>query len=240
MNTSDSSLRILSIDVGGSGIKACLLDPKGNVTEDFRKIPTPKPATPAAVLEAIGTLVSGFPGFDCISLGFPGYVRDEKVFTAPNLDNAAWAGFPLGAELTRIFGKPARVVNDADLQGLGIARGQGLEMVMTLGTGFGTALMLNGKLLPHLELAHLPASKSKDFDAYIGEAALLEVGEKKWNERMERVLDIFRTVVNYDQLFISGGNAKKLRVALGPNVHIVSNREGIRGGARLWNHFAAS
>ncbi len=136
--------------------------------------------------------------------------------------------------LTEKLGRPARVVNDADLQGLGLAEGKGLEMVMTLGTGFGTALMLDGTLLPHLELAHLQATKNKDYDAWIGEAALQKTGEKKWNERMEKVLHTFRTVVNYDRLYISGGNAKKLSIRLGSNEKIVNNREGIRGGARLW------
>ena len=85
-----------------------------------------------------------------------------------------------------------------------------------------------------MELAHLPATKSKDFDAYIGNAALQKIGEKKWNERMYRVLHIFKTVVNYDILYISGGNAKKLTIVLDDNVKIVSNREGIVGGAMLW------
>ena len=105
---------------------------------------------------------------------------------------------------------------------------------MTLGTGFGTAILNDGVLLPHMELAHLPATKSKDFDAYIGNAALQKIGEKKWNERMYRVLHIFKTVVNYDILYISGGNAKKLTIVLDDNVKIVSNREGIVGGAMLW------
>jgi polyphosphate glucokinase len=136
--------------------------------------------------------------------------------------------------LEQKLGRPARVVNDADLQGLGFAEGHGLEMVMTLGTGFGTALMLHGSLLPHLELAHLPVTKNKDYDAWIGEAALHRVGEKKWNRRMEKVIHTFRTVINYDRLYISGGNAKKLSFPLDSNIKIVSNREGIRGGARLW------
>jgi polyphosphate glucokinase len=226
--------RILSIDIGGTGIKACMLNQDGEVLEDFRKISTPQPAGPDNIVFAIMQLVAGFGNFDAVSAGFPGYVRDGIVYTAPNLDNKAWHLVNLNQLLSDKLGRPAQVVNDADLQGLGLAAGKGLEMVMTLGTGFGTALMLHGNLLPHLELAHLPATKTKDYDAWIGEAALQKIGEKKWNERMEKVLHTFRTVVNYDALFISGGNAKKLSIPLAGNEKIVSNREGIKGGARLW------
>ena len=226
--------RILSIDIGGTGLKACMLDRQGEMLEDYRKIATPENAGPENVLHAIMSLASQFGEFDAVSAGFPGYVRDGVVYTAPNLDNMAWHGVNLSFLLEQKLGRPSQVVNDADLQGLGFAEGEGLEMVMTLGTGFGTALMLNGVLLPHLELAHLPVTKSKDYDAWIGEEALKKVGEKKWNRRMEKVLQTFRTVINYDKLYISGGNAKKLTLPLESNVRVVSNKDGIRGGARLW------
>lgn len=234
MNSTITPNRILSIDIGGSGIKASLLDTEGNVLVDYKKTNTPSPANPENILKTIVQLVRDFPEFDAISAGFPGYVRDGIVHTAPNLDNDAWKLTNLNEALENALGKPSRVVNDADLQGLGIASGKGLEMVMTLGTGFGTALILNGVLLPHLELAHLPVKKDKDYDAYIGEKALQEIGEKKWNKRMQKVLHTFRTVINYDFLYISGGNAKRLSFPLDDNVKIVSNRDGIKGGARLW------
>lgn len=234
MNSTPTPNRILSIDIGGTGIKASLLDLEGNVLVDYKKTNTPSPADPDNILKSIVQLVQDFPEFDAISAGFPGYVRDGIVHTAPNLDNEAWKFTNLNERLEKALGKPARVVNDADLQGLGIAGGKGLEMVMTLGTGFGTALILNGVLLPHLELAHLPVKKDKDYDAYIGEKALQEIGEKKWNKRMQKVLYTFRTVINYDALYISGGNAKRLSFPLDDNVKIVSNRDGIKGGARLW------
>ena len=233
-NTYSSPQRILTFDIGGTGIKACLLNPEGEMLEDYRKMATPENAGPENVLHAIMTLAAQFGEFDAVSAGFPGYVRDGVVYTAPNLDNISWRGVNLNFLLEQKLERPAKVVTDADLQGLGFAEGEGLEMVMTLGTGFGTALMLDGVLLPHLELAHLPVTKSKDYDAWIGEEALQKIGEKKWNKRMARVLDTFRTVVNFDRLYISGGNAKKLSFPLGENVRIVSNKEGIRGGARLW------
>jgi len=235
MNKKPDQKKILSIDIGGSGIKASMIDQDGKIVAEYKKLSTPSPATPENILNIIKHLALDFPGYDVVSAGFPGYVRNGIVHTAPNLDNESWKMTNFGKQLSDALGKPAKVVNDADLQGLGIVKGNGLEMVMTLGTGFGTAILNNGHLLPHLELAHLPATKSKDFDAYIGNGALLIIGEKRWNKRMERVLEIFKTVVNYDLLYISGGNAKKIKVKLDDNVKIVSNREGIIGGARLWN-----
>jgi len=234
MNSPQDQKKILSIDIGGSGVKACLINQDGKILMDYKKLNTPHPADPENVLQVIKTLANNFQGFDFVSAGFPGYVRDGIVHTAPNLDSESWKLININERLSATLGKPARVVNDADLQGLGIAKGKGLEMIMTLGTGFGTAILNNGILLPHLELAHLPATKSKDFDAYIGNLALKEIGELRWNKRMEKVLHIFRTVVNYDQLFISGGNAKKLSFQLDENVRIISNKEGIVGGAKLW------
>jgi polyphosphate glucokinase len=230
----NATKKILCIDIGGSGIKASLINQDAEVLVEYRKISTPHPANPQNIINAITKLVSDFPEFDVVSAGFPGYVRDGIVHTAPNLDNESWKLTDLSEGLKNALGKPAKVVNDADLQGLGIVSGKGLEMVMTLGTGFGTALLNEGLLLPHLELSHLPATKSKDFDAYIGEKALQEIGERKWNKRMERVFQIFKTVINYDALYVSGGNAKRLRIPLDDNVKIVSNRDGILGGARLW------
>ena len=234
MKKQANSKSILSIDIGGSGIKASLVDQQGKIIKEYKKVSTPTPANPENVLKSIIELSEDFPNFDLVSVGFPGYVRDGIVHTAPNLDNEAWKMTYFNEMLSNALGKPSKVVNDADLQGLGIVKGKGLEMMMTLGTGFGTAILNDGVLLPHMELAHLPATKSKDFDAYIGNAALQKIGEKKWNERMYRVLHIFKTVVNYDILYISGGNAKKLTIVLDDNVKIVSNREGIVGGAMLW------
>ena len=133
-----------------------------------------------------------------------------------------------------LLGKPCRVVNDADMQGLGIAKGTGFEIVVTIGTGFGTAFLHNGKLLPHLELAHHPISNDKDYDAYIGQKALDECGKKKWNKRMKNVLAVIKTVFNYDHLYLGGGNAELLNFPLDKNITVVGNVDGIKGGVKLW------
>jgi len=225
---------ILSIDIGGSNLKAAILDHKGAVLHEYIMIPTPKPATPEILLAAIEALIAGFPGYDYISAGFPGYVKDGVVKTAPNLGTPQWTGVDFRLMLEERLGKPAKLINDADMQGLGVAEGKGLELVITLGTGLGSALIMDGKLLPHLELAHHPVTKDEDYDQYIGEAAMNRIGRTRWNKRMVRVLQILKTVVNYDKLYIGGGNAGALDVPLDSNIQIISNKDGIRGGARLW------
>lgn len=233
MKNSPAPLKFLSIDIGGSHIKSTVLNEKGELQIAYNKIPTPAPASPENVIKAIKTLVKDFPEYDRISTGFPGYVKDGVVKTAPNLDTSIWEDVNLAKNLEAELGKPAKVVNDADMQGLGVVDGKGFELVITLGTGFGTASYLNGILLPHLEFSHAPFGKA-DFDKYISDASLDKLGVKKWNKRVRKVFDVLKTVFNYDYLYIGGGNSDKLNFKLDKNMKIVSNAEGIKGGSRLW------
>ena len=232
----ENTENVLTIDIGGSHIKATILNDQGKPIAEYARMPTPQPATPINVIDLIKELVKNFSGYSKISVGFPGYVRDGVVKTAPNLGTKEWKDYPLEVNIAALLNRPVKVVNDADLQGMGIASGKGLELVVTLGTGFGTALLYNGKLLPHLELAHHPVKTDKDYDEYIGEKALLEKGKEHWNYRMKKVLNILKTVFNYDRLYISGGNAKILNFKLDDNIIIANNKEGIKGGARLWQN----
>lgn len=227
-------LKILTIDIGGSRIKATVLNQLGQFQTDYIKVDTPSPASPENVLDSIKFLIRNFVDFDRVSVGFPGYVRDGVVMTATNLGTELWRLFDLRQKLMDMLERPVRVVNDADLQGLGLVQGKGLELVITLGTGFGTALLHKGFLLPHLELSQHPVTRSKDYDQYIGEKALKKVGLEEWNRRMQHVLQILKAVFNYDHLYISGGNANKLTFILDENISIVSNIDGIKGGAMLW------
>jgi len=202
---------------------------------DYDKIVTPAPASPENLIKTIKTLVKNFPAYDYISVGFPGYVKKGVIKTAPNLDTKLWAGVDLSKKLAEALGKPTQVVNDADMQGLGVVNGKGLEMVVTLGTGFGTALLMNGHLLPHLELAHHPVKDAETtYDKYIGEKALEKYGKERWNKRMQKVFKVLKTVFNYDTLYIGGGNSDLLTFKLDKNMKIVTNADGIKGGARLW------
>jgi len=225
---------VLTIDIGGSHVKATIVDENGNLLFDYKKIDTPSPATPEAIMTAIKTLTIDFPAYDLISAGFPGYIKEGIVKTAPNLGTKLWENIDFSKNLTISLGKPAKVVNDADMQGLGIVKGKGLEMVVTLGTGFGSAFTYNGKLLPHFELAHHPFTKRKTYDLYIGQKALDTIGDKRWNLRIEKVLAVLKTVFNYDFLYVGGGNSSKIRFKVDENVKLVSNIDGIHGGYRLW------
>ncbi|MES2419379.1 MAG: ROK family protein [Bacteroidota bacterium] len=225
---------ILSIDIGGTTIKACILNEKGKLITDFKKTPTPKVATPAAVLKAIKLLTTGFKSFTKISIGFPGYVKMGIVQTAPNLAENKWLNIDLAQQVSNLFGKPVRLINDADQQGLGIVSGKGFEIVFTLGTGFGTSLLFDGQLLPHLELAHLPINKTDDYDDFIGDRGFEKVGKKEWNKRLQYIIEIYKTVFNYDKLYIGGGNANEINFELEKNIKLVSNKDGIKGGAKLW------
>src|SRR5579864_6737889 len=175
-----ASEHILTIDVGGSHIKGCILDSEGNEQMKYKKLVTPVGATPVTVLKTILTLVDGMPDYDKVSVGFPGYVRNGIVFTAPNLQNQHWKHIEFGQQVSEALRRPVRLVNDADQLGLGVVSGKGYELAVTLGTGFGTAVLIDGILLPHLELAHHPIHKGKDYDAYIGEKAMKKAGKEKW------------------------------------------------------------
>jgi polyphosphate glucokinase len=228
-------LRTLAIDIGGTGIKAALLDDAGNLVGDRQRVPTPpKPVGPEDLVQAIDQAVAPLGAFERVSVGFPGYVRDGRVVTAPNLGTDALAGFDLQSALTEHLGKPVRVLNDADVQGFGAIRGRGIEMVLTLGTGAGTAIFRDGEIMPHLELAHHPVSGNKTYDEYIGNAARKKKGRKAWNKRVAKVIGILREVVRFDHLYLGGGNAKEVTFLLPADVTIVPNTDGLTGGIRLW------
>src|SRR5690606_32872417 len=178
--------KVLSIDIGGSRIKGTLLDINGNTLIDYQRISTPKFAGPENVMQGIVELTKNFNGFTKVSVGFPGYVRQGTVYTAPNLGTNKWRKVNLSKALSELLKKPVRVVNDADLQGLGVATGNGLEMVVTLGTGFGTALLMDGVLLPHLEIGQHPYTRRKTYDQYIGNSAFESIGPDKWNKRLKK------------------------------------------------------
>ncbi|RMH06287.1 MAG: ROK family protein [Nitrospirae bacterium] len=223
----------LAVDIGGTGIKAILLDAEGNPLTERSRVRTPRPATPQAVVAAVVKLAGEQGMFDRVSVGFPGVVRQGVVHTAPNLDGS-WQGMELAQVLEKLLHKPVRVANDADVQGLGVIQGRGVELVITLGTGVGSALFVDGRLVPNLELAHHPFHGDKTYEEELGAAALHKVGKKKWNHRLSRAVAVLSRVFNYDVLYIGGGNAKKVALDLGPNVKLVSNMAGLLGGIACW------
>jgi polyphosphate glucokinase len=225
----------LAIDVGGTRLKVGLLDQNGDMVAGPNRVNTPQHPNPQAVVDALVGLAAPLGDFDRISVGFPGVVRHGQVLTAPNLGTLEWQHFPLAASLTDKLGKPARMLNDAEVQGLGVISGKGLECVITLGTGMGFALFQDGLPVPHLELSQHPIHKGKTYDQFIGVVAFREVGRKRWNRRLRRVLACITTLVGFDTLYIGGGNAKQMDLELAPNIRPVSNEAGITGGVKLWD-----
>lgn len=229
-----ASPHTLAIDIGGTGVKAAVLDAAGEMISDHLRIETPKHLTPHGLVDLIAGLTKSLPAFERISVGFPGVVRRGVVLTAPNLGTEQFHGFDLAEALHRRFDRPVRVANDADVQGLAVVHGKGLEMVITLGTGFGSSIFVDGHLGPHLELAHHQFHGGKTYEEELGEAARRQAGDKRWNRRVARAIDTLRALTNFDHLYIGGGNAKRVRLDLPPDVTVVDNTAGILGGIRLW------
>jgi polyphosphate glucokinase len=226
----------LSIDIGGTGLKCSVLDARGTMMHDKIWEATPHPCPPEAMIGIFKAMAARLPPFDRISAGFPGVVRDGRIVTAPHFSDPGWSGFDLAGALADAFGKPARVLNDAEVQGYGVISGRGLELVLTLGTGAGTALFAEGRATPHIELAHHPVHGNKTYNDYLGRDALRHAGPKKWNKRLRRVIGILESLIHYDRLYVGGGNARKIDPdpPLPPNVQCVDNDAGITGGIALW------
>jgi polyphosphate glucokinase len=224
----------LAVDVGGTNVKAAVLDAQGRLAAAQLRAPTPKRATPEAVLAIIAGLAAHLPPFHRISVGFPGVVKGGTTLSAPNLGNRHWAGYKLAEALEQRFGAPARILNDAAVQGLGVVEGPGLECVLTLGTGVGCAVFRNRRLLLHIELGQHRGRKRRTYDQYIGNAVLLKKGERRWNKRVRKTIDMVTSLTNCDVLYIGGGNARKVAPDVPAHVKIVSNTAGVTGGIRLW------
>jgi polyphosphate glucokinase len=231
--TSNSDVETLAIDIGGTGVKMMLLNGKGKPLTDRLRELTPVPATPEAVLALLDQLKQKIPKFDRVSVGFPGVVKQGTTLTAHNLD-PKWKGFDLEQQLEQRWGKPVRVCNDAAVQGYGAIKGNGVELVLTFGTGLGSSLFTDGHLCPGLELAHHPWRKGKTYEEYLGKEGLKKYGLKQWNKFVQKVIEQTAKLFNWDYLYIGGGNAEKIDFQLGPNIMIVSNEDGLLGGVMLW------
>jgi polyphosphate glucokinase len=222
----------LAIDIGGSGIKAMLLDARGKPICERERVPTPAIPTPRAVLRVLEKLRAVLPGFDRVSVGFPGVTKRGVIYSAANL-HPKWVNFPLQRELEKQWKKPARVANDASVQGYGAIKGQGVELLLTFGTGMGSALFTDGKLCPGLELGHHPW-REKTYEDYLGRRGLDKYGKKYWNKMLRDAIEQTAATFNWDRLYLGGGNTKKIEIPLPKNVTIVSNKDGILGGVALW------
>jgi polyphosphate glucokinase len=217
-------IRTLSVDVGGTGIKALVLNERGDALTKPIRARTPVPATPEKVLGVVMRIASRHRDFDRVSLGFPGVVRDGVVKEAPNL-STDWQHVNAVSLFEGRIGKPVRILNDADMQGFGAIAGKGVELVITLGTGCGSALFVDGKLVPNVEVGR----------PKLGEAGRKKMGTMRWHRRVEKFVRRLEEMFHFDQLYIGGGNSGRLSIKkLPPHVRIVSNLNGLVGGIALW------
>jgi polyphosphate glucokinase len=241
----------LTIDCGGGGLKAAVVDDSDALLGGPIRIPTPYPFPPARFVRTLLDIAEQLPPADRATIGMPGMIRHGVVVATPHyvrtagphtsVDpelSAAWIGYDARAALNRAFGRPVLVLNDAEVHGASLVIGTGLELVLTLGTGLGNALFDDGALAPHLELSHAPLRRKRTYDTYIGELQRRELGNAKWSRRVRRVVDGLRPVFRWDRLYLGGGNSElidaKTVARLGDDVTIVPNTAGVLGGSRAW------
>lgn len=221
----------LAVDIGGSALKGSVVDATGALLADRQRVSTPRPCTPARLVEATLALARALPKFDRASVGFPGVVDGGVVYTAPNLGNEAFCRFDATTAFEESLGVPVRVINDADMHGLGVIRGTGVEVVLTLGSGVGTALFLDGRPGPHLGFVAVRKGEAVND---LGTAGFDRLGPRKWSKRVQRLIDSVRELTNFDHVYLGGGNADRLEIDLPHDVSIVSNHAALLGAVRVW------
>jgi polyphosphate glucokinase len=242
----------LSIDCGGGGIKASVLDADGTMLAPPLRIPTPYPLPTASFIDTLVALGARLPAANRVTVGVPGMIRHGVVVHTPHYITvsgprspvdpqlrAGWTGFDLERALNGAFGLPTLVLNDAEVHGADLVRGTGLELVLTLGTGLGCAMFDHGVLAPHLEVSHAPMRWGQTYDTYIGEIERRRFGVRLWSRRVAKVVESLRPVFLWDRLYIGGGNAQlvreEARARMGADVSFALNAAGIRGGAKAWD-----
>ena len=249
---STSSLMTLAIDCGGLNIKGSVLDSGATLHAQPVTVPTPYPLSPQRLIETIESMANGLPKFDRITDGMPGMLRHGVVVHTPHYINAngphtriepelqtLWKGFDIQHAVSSHFGKPAIVLNDAEVHGAGVINGSGLEVAITLGTGLGFSMFDGGKLAPHFEMSMMPVRRNTTYDTWIGERERRRLGDTFWSRRIRLMVDDLRKVFHWDRLYIGGGNSRRIRTEvlqlIGDDVVIVSNTAGILGGVKAWS-----
>ncbi len=243
----------LGIDVGASGIKGALVDlTKGTLAGERFRVPTPQPATPAAMAAAFAEIVEFFQYKGTVGCGFPAIIKDGVARSAANID-PSW----IGANVDEIFGEacgcPVRTTNDADAAGvaemrLGKGRGEdGLVLLLTIGTGIGSAMFYRGLMVPNTELGHLLWKNGKSAEQWCSSGARerLKIGRKEWARRFNEYLLHLERLFSPDLFILGGGESKffdNYRDILTPQARIVPakllNNAGIIGAAAFAHEFS--
>lgn len=238
--------RTLAVDIGGTGIKAVVFDADGVACCDAVRVETPYPCPPSRLVDEVCALAAQLVPADRAGVGFPGLIRSDRVVWVNSLTRPRpgeptdeqlaqlWAGFPLQEALTEAIGMPTLVANDADVHALASVSGCGLECVVTLGTGLGFSLALDGKLLPHVEFGGLPCVDERDYDTALGQSGLEADGLEAWIANVVGTVSALRSFLYFDHLYLGGGNARLLPEHIfGVDVSRVENVNGLLGGHLL-------
>lgn len=242
----------LSVDCGGGGIKASVLDAAGTMIAQPVRTGTPYPLPPELLIKVICDLAANLPAADRVTVGMPGMIRHGVVIATPHYVTKAgprtkvvpdlveeWSGFDMRRHLSGAVDRPVMVLNDAEVHGAGAITGSGLELIFTLGTGLGNAVFDGGRLAPHQELSQAPVRWGLTYDDYLGEHERIRLGDAHWSRRVRTVIDHLRPVYLWDRLYLGGGNSRRISPStlarLGDDVIIVPNSAGIVGGVRAWN-----
>ena len=214
-------MKILVVDIGGTHVKVLATGHKTPV-----KISSGPDMTPREMVRRVRNAAKDWK-YDVVSIGYPGAVLHGKPVSEPRNLGGGWVGF----KFHKAFGRPVRVINDAAMQALGSYRG-GRMLFLGLGTGLGSALIIDGVLEP-MELAHLPYAKGRTYEEYVGKAGLKRLGKKKWRRRVADVVTRLKAALEADDVVVGGGNAKLLR-SLPGGVRRGANANAFLGGYRLW------
>lgn len=217
------SPQVLVIDVGGTHVKLSATSEK-----KVCKIPSGPTMTAAKMVDAVKKNTKDWK-FDCISLGYPGPIINGRPLREPHNLGGGWMRF----DFNKAFGCPVKMINDAAMQALGSYHG-GRMLFLGLGTGLGSAMIVNGVLEP-MELAHLIYKKGKTYEDYLGLRGMERIGKKKWRRYVAKVAESLKTALEADYVVLGGGNNKKLK-ELPPGTELGSNEHAFKGGFRMWEN----
>ena len=215
-------MKVLVIDVGGTNLKVSLGGPAAPL-----KIPSGRDLTAEGMAREVLQATADW-AYEAVSIGYPGPVAEGRPAEEPRNLGPGWVGFDYAA----VFRRPVRVVNDAAMQALGSYVG-GRMLFLGLGTGLGSAMVFEG-VLASLELAHMPYRKGRTYEDYLGRRGLDRMGRKRWQQHVEKVVQILRHGLQMESVVLGGGEARKLK-GLPPDTRLGSNANAITGGLRLWN-----
>jgi polyphosphate glucokinase len=216
-------MKILVIDIGGTHIKVLATGRRKRVL-----IPSGPKMTPEKMVAAVRAATSQW-SYGAVSIGYPGFVVEGRPITEAYHLGHGWVGFDFEKALER----PTQILNDAAMQALGSYEG-GRMLFLGLGTGLGSALIVNHVLEP-MELAHMHYKKNRSYEDFLGLKGLKRQGKKEWRHHVKEIVRQLKTALRADDVVLGGGNARLLK-KLPSGARLGNNDNAFRGGYRLWKN----